>query len=362
MAIRVGINGFGRIGQTFLRVAISQLELDVEVVAINDIAPIDTLAYSLKKDTIRGNFNGTIEAVSDVLIVNGKPIRVFKGAEPANIPWHEAAVDVVVESTGAFRTGAAARAHITKGGVRKVVISASADDPDAFLVYGANEKQYDPDRHHVISPASCGVNALAMMAKVLFDSFAIYDVSTTVVLAAQGWQKIHDAVSHTSRNDPRLGRSMSQNIIPHSHVVGDLLTTALPGLGKVLYSYYVVPTPIGSLALLSAKTDEPISVARVNQAMREAATGYMKGLLDYDDDPIVSSDVKGNSASCLFDPSNTQTTSGGGIKVMGWFDGEWGFSSRLVDLVRLVGQPYHQPSELVRAYASKVAIYEPQAA
>lgn len=337
MSIRVGINGFGRIGRSFLRIVTESPELGVSVVAINDLAAPETLAYALKRDTIRGQFRGTVEAVRDCLVVNGHEIRVSKVADPAQIPWDEASVDVVLESTGRFRSGDMARRHLQSGHVRKVIVSASAEEPDAFIVWGVNEHTYDPSRHDVISPASCGVNALAVMAKVLQANFGLHNVDTTVVLASQGWQKIHDSFTGTSRDDPRLGRSMGQNIIPHPHVVGELLTTVLPQLGEIRYSYYVAPTPIGSLAILSGVAEQPVSVDAVNRCMAQAARGSLMGVLGYDDLPTVSSDVRDNPASCLFDSTSTQVTSSGGVKVMGWFDGEWGFANRLVDLVRLVG-------------------------
>jgi glyceraldehyde 3-phosphate dehydrogenase len=204
-------------------------------------------------------------------------------------------------------------------------------------VYGANHSTYDPARHDVISPASCGVNALSVMARVLLDSFGLHEVHTCVVLAIQGWQKAQDAVIDTSRGDPRLGRSAAVNIIPHDHVVGDLLRVALPELGEITYSYYCAPTPIGSLAELVGRAGRPVTVDEVNQAMADAARGPLRGVLHYDPEPTVSGDVCGDPASCLFDPSGTQVTADGRIKVRGFFDNEWGFSHRLLDLARLVG-------------------------
>jgi glyceraldehyde 3-phosphate dehydrogenase len=217
------------------------------------------------------------------------------------------------------------------------VISASADKPDALLVYGANHDTYNPVRHDVVSPGSCGVNALTVMAKVLLDNFGLRSVSTSVILAIQGWQNVHDSLLDTARDDPRLGRATSESIIPHDHVVGDLLRVALPQLGDIRYSYYCVPTPVGSLAELAGHTEHPVTVEEVNGAMAAAASGPLRGILAYESDPTVSVDVKGNPASCLFDPSGTQTTPDGGIKVRGWFDNEWGFSNRLLDIARLVG-------------------------
>jgi glyceraldehyde 3-phosphate dehydrogenase len=182
------------------------------------------------------------------------------------------------------------------------------------------------------------VNALTVMAKVLLDRFGLRSVSTSVVLATQGWGRVQDSLVGTSRDDPRLGRAAGESIIPHNYVVGDLVRMVLPEIGEMRYSYYCVPTPIGSLAELSGQTDGPVSVEQLNRVMAEAAAGPLRGILAYDSDPTVSIDVKNNPASCLFDPSGTQTTADGGIKVRGWFDNEWGFSNRLLDLARLVGE------------------------
>lgn len=338
MSVAIGINGFGRIGRAVMRVATAAPNAGVTVAAINDIAPVDRLAYGLKRDSIRGRFAGTVASAPGRLIVNNQPIWAFDESQPDRIPWADAGVDVVIEATGRFRSGDVARAHITKGGARKVVISASADDPDAVLVYGANHDLYNPLLHHVISPASCGVNALSVLAKVLLDRFGLRSVHTSVVLAVQGWQRVHDIATDTSRDDPRLGRATSESIIPHNHVAGDLLGVVLPQLGPVRFSYYCVPTPIGSLAELTGFIDRPVSREVINRAMAEAAAGPMGSVLDYDADPTVSIDVRDNPASCLFDPSGTQTSADGGVQVRGWFDNEWGFSHRLLDLARLVGE------------------------
>jgi glyceraldehyde 3-phosphate dehydrogenase len=353
MTVRIGINGFGRIGRTVMRIASAAPDSGITVAAINDVAPEDRLAYALKRDSLRGRFAGTISSVPGRLIVNDKPVVAFRESEPGRIPWSDAGVDVVIEATGRFRHGELARTHITHGGARKVLISASADDPDAVLVWGANQETYDPDRHDVVSPASCGVNALSVMARVLLDRFGLHGVQTSVVLSAQGWQKLHDTNAGTSRDDPRTGRATTQSVIPHNHVAGDLVSVVLPRLGAIRYSYYCVPTPIGSLAELGGFTDHPVSVDEVNQAMAEAASSSMKGLIDYDPDPTVSIDVRDNPASCLFDPSGTQTTADGGIKVRGWFDNEWGFSHRLLDLARMLGTT---PSSLTRSPLRSVVV------
>jgi glyceraldehyde 3-phosphate dehydrogenase (phosphorylating) len=342
--VTLGINGFGRIGRSVTRLVSASSHPGVTIAAVNDLAPVDKLAYALRRDSIRGAFPGTVTARPGQLIVNDHPIRAFSQQQPERIPWADAGVDVVIESTGRFRAGLAARSHITHGGARKVVISASADRPDTFLVYGANHLSYDPSRHDVVSPASCGVNALTVLAKVLLDRFGLRSVSTTVVLALQGWQRVHDTMIGNSRDDPRLGRSAAESIIPHNHVAGDLVRHVLPEIGEIICSYYCVPTPVGSLAELTGRTDRPVSVEEVNRAMAEAAAGPMRGIIAYDPDPTVSVDVKNNPASCLFDPSGTRTTADGGVRVRGWFDNEWGFSNRLLDLVRLIGRSDPEPA------------------
>lgn len=351
MSVTLGINGFGRIGRSITRIVSASPGAGVTIAAVNDIAVVDTLAYSLRKDSLRGAFPGTVSARPGRLIVNDHPIRVYRQPQPDRIRWADAGVDVVIEATGRFRSGTEARAHITRGGARKVLISASADRPDTTLVYGANHDDYDPARHDVVSPASCGVNALTILAKILLDRFGLRFVSTTVVLGAQGWQKVNDAMVGTSRDDPRLGRAAAESIIPHNHVVGELIQAALPRLGEVRYGYYCVPTPLGSLAELSGVTDRPVSVEEVNRAMAEAAAGPLRGIIAYDPDPTVSIDVKNNPASCLFDPSGTQTTGDGGVKVRGWFDNEWGFSHRLLDLARLLGRAEPAESALHSVHA-----------
>jgi glyceraldehyde 3-phosphate dehydrogenase len=338
MTVTIGINGFGRIGRTLTRIVAAAGETGITIAAVNDLASTEKMAYGLRRDSIRGSFPGTVTSRADHLVVNDRAIRVFHHACPERIPWADAGVDVVIEATGRFRAGSRARTHITHGGARKVVISASADDPDVFLVFGANHQIYDPRLHDVVSPGSCGVNALTVMAKVLLDRFGLRAVNTSVVLAVQGWQKTQDSADDTSRDDPRLGRATGESIIPHNYVVGDLVRVALPQIGEMRYSYYCVPTPVGSLAELSGQTDRPVSVDEVNRAMAEAAAGPLRRVLAYDPDPTVSVDVKNNPASCLFDPSGTQTTADGGVKVRGWFDNEWGFSNRLLDLARLVGE------------------------
>jgi len=344
VTIAIGINGFGRIGRSLMRIVSADPHSGVTIAAVNDIAPAHKLAYGLMRDSIRGAFAGTVTSRPDCLVVNDQPITTFNESQPQRIPWSTVGVDVVIEATGQLRTGDLARTHITHGGARKVVISASAEDPDAFLVYGANHDTYEPAHHDVVSPGSCGVNALTVMAKVLLDNFGLGSVSTSVILAIQGWQRVHDSLTGTSRDDPRLGRATNESIIPHDHVVGDLVRVALPRLGEIRYSYYCVPTPVGSLAELTGQAGRPVTVGEVNNAMAEAAAGPLRGILAYESDPTVSVDVKGNPASCLFDPSGTQTTPGGGIKVRGWFDNEWGFSNRLLDIARLVGARESVPS------------------
>src|SRR4051812_42875005 len=347
MTVTIGINGMGRIGRSITRIVAATGDSGISIAAVNDLASTEKMAYGLRRDSIRGAFPGTVTTRAETLVVNAHATGVSPHPRPERIPWADAGVDVVIEATGRFRASTTARTHITHGGARKVVISASADDPDAFLVYGANHHIYEPAEHDVVSPGSCGVNALTVMAKVLLDRFGLRSVNTSVVLATQGWQKTQDSVMGTSREDPRLSRATGESIIPHNYVVGDLVRVVLPEIGEMRYSYYCVPTPIGSLAELSGQTGRPVSVEEVNRAMAEAATGPLRGILAYDPDPTVSVDVKNNPASCLFDPSGTQTTADGGVKVRGWFDNEWGFSNRLLDLTRLVGNQAPVPSRRV---------------
>jgi glyceraldehyde 3-phosphate dehydrogenase len=344
MTVAIGINGLGRIGRSLTRIVAAAPNPGVSIAAVNDIACTEKLAYGLRRDSIRGSFPGTVAARGEYLVVNDHAIRTYHHERPERIPWADQGVEVVIEATGRFRAGGTARSHITHGGARKVVISASADDPDAFLVFGANHTSYNPAVHDVVSPASCGVNALTVMAKVLLDRFGLSAVNTSVMLATQGWGRVQDSLVGASRDDPRLGRAVGESIIPHNHVVGDLVRVALPEIGEMRYSYYCVPTPIGSLAELSGQAGRPVSVEEVNRAMAEAAAGPLRGILAYDPDPTVSIDVKNNPASCLFDPSGTQTTADGGVKVRGWFDNEWGFSNRLLDLARLIGELSPVPS------------------
>src|SRR3954462_14538207 len=228
MTVSIGINGLGRIGRSITRIVAASGDRGISIAAINDLASTEKMAYGLRRDSIRGVFPGTAVARADHLVVNDHAIRAFHHEKPERIPWADAGVDVVIEATGRFRAGAEARAHITHGGARKVVIRASADDTDAFLVYGANHTTSDPARHDVVSPASCGVNALTVMAKVLLDRFGLHSVNTSVILATQGWQRVHDAMIGTSRDDPRLGRATGESIIPHNYVVGNLVRRALP--------------------------------------------------------------------------------------------------------------------------------------
>jgi glyceraldehyde 3-phosphate dehydrogenase len=336
VSVSIGINGLGRIGQALMRIISTEAREDIYVAAINDIAPVEKMAYALRRDSIRGRFDGTIDHAPGKLIVNEVPIPVFNHACPTLIPWKCAGADVVIDATGRFRDGAIARQHITHGGARKVIISASAINSDAILVYGANHHTYDPARHDVISPASCGVNALSVLARALLDRFDLREVHTCVVLPIQAWQKTQDSVVGTSHDDPRLGRSAA-NLIPHDHVAGNLLQVALPELGELTYSYYCAPTQVGALAEFVAHVGRPVSVAEVNEALADAADGPLRGVLHYDTEPTVSSDVAGDPASCLVDPSGTQVTADGRIKVRGFFDNEWGFAHRLLDLACLVG-------------------------
>ena len=337
--MRVGINGFGRIGRAYLRLAMQTPGL--EVVAVNDLAEsTENLAYSLRTDSIRGAYPGHVTASRGSMLVDDVSIRIFSASTPTEIPWHEAGVDLVIESTGAYRTRPAAAPHITHGGAKKVILSAYTESPDALLVCGINERTYDPGRHHVLSPTSCGVNALAPMARVLADTFGgISHVSAVLIMAQKSWQQVHDAVARTASADVLLRRACSQNIVPYRHPFGDQLEAVMPEIGPVLQSFWLAPAPVGSVAVLQGVAREPITVSAVNEAMAAAATaGSLSKVLACAEWPVVTTDVVGRPVSCLFDPLGTEVTSDGRFSVTGLFDNEWGFAQRLIDLSLLVSE------------------------
>ncbi len=329
MAVRVGINGFGRIGRNVLRAVASRAKGDVEIVAVNDLTDAKTLAYLLTYDSVFGRYPGTVEHVGDAIIVDGTPIRVLAERDPGNLAWGDMGVDVVVESTGFFTKREDAAKHLA-GGAKKVIISAPASDPDLTVVIGVNDDTYDPAVHHVISNASCTTNCLAPVAKVLDDTFGLKQGFMTTCHAYTNDQRILDL----PHSDLRRARAAALSIIPTSTGAARAIGEVLPHLkGKLDGMALRVPVPNGSVVDLVAQLDATPSVDEVNAAIKAAADGPMKGILGYSEDPIVSRDVIGDSHSSLFDAPLTMVN-GNQVKIISWYDNEWGYSCRVVDLAQ----------------------------
>ena len=334
MTIRVGINGFGRIGRNFWRAvnAGPGQAGDVQIVAANDLGDVATMAHLLKYDSVFGNLPMEVTASGDTITAGGQSLRILAERDPAQLPWAELGVDVVVESTGRFTNAEDARKHIAAG-ARKVVISAPAKGEDITIVMGVNDDAYDPARHEIISNASCTTNCVAPMAKVLLDNFGIVRGLMTTVHAYTSDQVLQDF----PHKDLRRARAAAINIIPTSTGAAKATALVLPELkGKMDGISLRVPVPDGSVTDLVAQLGREVTKDEVNAAFRAAADGALKGYLAYTSDPIVSSDIVGSSASCTFDSALTMA-SGDQVKVIGWYDNEWGYSNRLADAVRLVG-------------------------
>ncbi len=333
MTVRVGINGFGRIGRNFFRAAIGR-GADLEVVAVNDITDARTLAHLLKYDSVLGVLEADIKATDDAIAVDGRAFKVLAERDPAALPWGDLGVDVVLESTGLFTDRAKAELHLGAG-ARKVVISAPAKGEDITIVLGVNEDAYDPAAHHVISNASCTTNCVVPMAKVLQDAFGIERGFMTTIHAYTNDQRILDL----PHKDLRRARAAAINIIPTSTGAAKASSLAIPELkGRLDGVAMRVPVPDGSVTDLVCVLAREASVEEVNEAFREASqTERLRGRLVYTEDPIVSTDVVGNPASCVFDALSTMAI-GNLVKVIGWYDNEWGYSNRLVELVEMIAE------------------------
>jgi len=330
MTTRIAINGFGRIGRNLLR-AIRKYELDVEVVAVNDLTDPVTLGHLTKYDSVHGRFPGDVRVEGTAIVIDGAPMAVLSERDPAALPWGDLGVDVVVESTGFFTARDKAAKHLDAG-ARKVIISAPAKGEDITIVMGANEGDYDPATHHVISNASCTTNSVVPMAKVLHETFGIAQGLMTTVHAYTGDQRIHDA----PHDDLRRARAAAVSIVPTTTGAAKAAALALPELkGRLDGMALRVPIPDGSVTDLSLVLEREVTVDEVNAAMRAAAEGPLKGILEYCEDPIVSIDILGNPHSCVFDSLATMA-SGRLVKVLGWYDNEWGYSVRLAQLTALV--------------------------
>ena len=332
MSIRVGVNGFGRIGRVFFRTALEAG--DIEVVGVNDLADAKTLAHLLKHDSVHGTLKAEVTAKGEAIFVNGREVRVCAIKDPAALPWKELRVDVVVESTGIFRDTATASKHITAG-AKKVVITAPAKDPDVTIVLGVNEKSYDGAKHRIVSNASCTTNCLATVAKVLDDRFGIKRGFASTVHSYTNDQPILDF----PHKDLRRARAAALSMIPTTTGAATAVGLVLPKLkGKLDGIAIRVPTANVSVVDLVAELEKPASVQAVNDAFREAAAGALRGILDATDEELVSSDFNGNPHSSIVDLPSTALVDGDLVKVLAWYDNEWGYSSRVRDLIRFIGK------------------------
>ena len=329
MTVRVGINGFGRIGRNFFRAVVAS-GADIEIVGVNDLTDNASLAHLLKYDSILGRFPGEVSATETDITAGGKTFKAFAERDPANLPWGELGADVVVESTGIFTDATKAKVHLDNG-AKKVIISAPAKNEDITIVMGVNDDDYDPAKHMIISNASCTTNCLGPMAKALNDEFGIVKGLMTTIHAYTQDQNLQDG----PHKDARRARAAALNIVPTSTGAAKAIGLVLPELKGKLDGYALrVPTPTGSATDLTFEAGRETTVEEVNAAIEKAADGR---ILRYTEDPIVSSDIVTDPASCIFDSGLTKVI-GNQVKVVGWYDNEWGYSNRLVDLVQLVGQ------------------------
>jgi glyceraldehyde 3-phosphate dehydrogenase len=331
VTIRVGINGFGRIGRNYFRAALAK-GADIELVGVNDLTDNTTLAHLLKYDSILGRLPYEVKATSDEITVNGKTFKALAERDPSKLPWGDLGADVVVESTGIFTDAAKAKVHI-ESGARKVIISAPAKNEDITIVLGVNGDKYDGAKHHIISNASCTTNCLAPMAKVLHETFTIEKGLMTTIHAYTQDQNLQDG----PHKDLRRARAAAINIVPTSTGAAKAIGLVMPELKGKLDGFALrVPIPTGSATDLTVTVGRETTVEEVNAAMKAAADGVLHGLLTYTEDPIVSSDIVTDPSSCIFDAGLTKVI-GNQVKVVGWYDNEWGYSNRLVDLTELVG-------------------------
>jgi glyceraldehyde 3-phosphate dehydrogenase len=335
MAIKVGINGFGRIGRLLYRAAIER-NANIDFVAINDLADVKTNAHLLKYDSTHGRFPGTVEAQSDKLVVNGKDLKVLSQRDPTALPWKDLGVYLAVESTGIFRTKEKASMHL-QAGAKKVLISAPSPDPDVTIVLGVNDETYDPMKHTILSNASCTTNCLAPVSKVLADNFGLEKAFMTTAHSYTNDQKVQDLV----HKDLRRARAAAINIIPTTTGAAKAIGLVLPSCqGKMNGMALRVPTADVSIVDLTAILGQEVTVEDINAAMKKAAEGPMKGILDYTEDPIVSSDVLHTTCSAIFDAQATMVmgSKSNFVKILAWYDNEWGFSNRMVEFIELVGK------------------------
>jgi len=334
---RVAINGFGRIGRLFLRASLER-HPDIEVVAVNDLADPKMNAHLFKHDSNYGAYKGEVSATADALVIDGRRIRVLQEKDPAKLPWKELDVDIVVESTGFFTDGALARAHL-EAGAKYVIISAPAKNEDKTIVLGVNEKEFDPEKHRIISNASCTTNGLAPVAKVLNDEFGIQKGFLTTIHSYTNSQKLLDVVA----KDPREARSAAENIVPAETGAARAVALVIPELkGKFTGIAFRVPTPTVSVVDFVATLERDVTKDEVNAAFKRASEGRLKGIMDYTEEPLVSSDLKGDEHSTIVSGIDTIVL-GNMVKVIAWYDNEWGYACRLADITALVASKLRVP-------------------
>lgn len=329
---KVAINGFGRIGRNAFKVAVEQENPSFEIVAINDLTDAKTLAHLLKYDSVFGKINGTVEATENSLIVNGKEVKIFAERDPGALPWKELGIDVVIEATGLFTDAEKAKKHI-EAGAKKVVISAPAKNEDVTIVMGVNDHEYNPEKHHIVSNASCTTNCLAPFAKVIDQEFGIVKGLMTTVHAYTNDQKILDA----PHKDLRRARAAAESMIPTTTGAAKAVALVLPQLeGKFNGMAIRVPTPTVSAVDIVIETEKPVTKEAVNAALKAASEGELKGFMGYSEEPLVSMDYKQDPRSSIVDALSTMVMGENMVKILSWYDNEWGYSCRVVDLINLM--------------------------
>jgi glyceraldehyde 3-phosphate dehydrogenase len=332
MTVRIGINGFGRIGRLVYKAIRERYDRDIDVIAVNDIGRIKIMTHLLKYDTSYGRFPGEVVALEDGFVAGGDEVRILSERDPARLPWRKLGVDIVVESTGLFRKRDKAQLHIDAG-AKKVIITSPGKEEDLTIVLGVNEKMYDPARHHILSMASCTTNGLAPVAKVLFDKFGIEKGILTTVHSYTNSQRLLDLEAE----DPRDARAAAMNIVPSETGAAKAVGLVIPELkGRFAGMAFRVPTPTVSIVDFTAVLSKDATVEGINASMKEYAMGPMKGILAYTEEPLVSSDLKGDSHSSIFSALETLVIGGNLAKVVAWYDNEWGYSVRVADLVHYV--------------------------
>jgi glyceraldehyde 3-phosphate dehydrogenase len=338
MGVRIGINGFGRIGRLFLK-AVLERHPDLDIVAVNDLADPKMNAHLFKHDSNYGNYKGEVSATADAIVIDGRNVKVLQDRDPAKLPWKALNVDIVIESTGFFTDATKAKAHLDAG-AKYVIISAPAKNEDKTIVLGVNEEEFDPEKHHIISNASCTTNGLAPVAKVLNDEFGIEKGFLTTIHSYTNSQKVLDVTS----DDPRDARSAAENIVPHDTGAAKAVALVIPELkGKFTGMAFRVPTPTVSVVDFTATLKRDVTKDEVNAAFKKASEGDLKGIMSYTEEPLVSSDLKGDEHSTIVSGIDTIAL-GNMVKVISWYDNEWGYACRLADITAFVASKMRVPA------------------